>query len=220
MTTQQLHDIMWNKTWVKWKIVIEKALISAKILEASSKIKTVQKVLWTQQEKLSLGNMGNYCSSSQKKDKDNVSEKSEEWVTIINILIYLYSCSYQKPFAPLFLNFKSILIKVAGSREHVDIRRLAAVPHGTNILRLLLLVIREIDENSFSLIFALDGFFKFLSKQRLWSVIINYTQHTVQSSRKISCIEYRNENYLSNFRQLLLKKVIRVLWQMQAVTFI
>lgn len=24
--------------------------------------------------------MGNYCSSSQKKDKDNASEKSEEWV--------------------------------------------------------------------------------------------------------------------------------------------
>lgn len=26
--------------------------------------------------------MGNYCSSSQKKDKDNVSEKSEEWVAL------------------------------------------------------------------------------------------------------------------------------------------
>lgn len=35
---------------------------------------------WSNRKRLSSSKMGNYCSSSQKKDKDNVSEKSEEWV--------------------------------------------------------------------------------------------------------------------------------------------
>lgn len=61
--------------------------------------------------------MGNYCSSSQKKDKDNVSEKSEEWVNFcLFFIIYLFlirahitNISAASSSSPIFS--KSILIK-------------------------------------------------------------------------------------------------------------
>lgn len=94
MSAQEADDIPWNRIWVKWKIKINfrsisdskkikwKKWVKSQIRSQSkSRLKRDFKNFHCKRDEIKVPSdtMGNYCSSSQK-DKDNVSEKSEEWV--------------------------------------------------------------------------------------------------------------------------------------------